>query len=144
MTGVTTRIDFYLDSPDKLQTVSRLVQKALGLAHRLVVLVPDAEAEEAIDRLLWTQPPTGFIPHCRAGSRLVAETPVVITHDLGRTDIDDVLVNLGPEIPDHFDRFRRVIEIVGCDEADKAPARERYRLYRDQGHELHRHSLAAN
>jgi DNA polymerase-3 subunit chi len=34
-------------------------------------------------------------------------------------------------------RFPRIVEIVSTDEADRQAGRERYKAYRDQGHELH-------
>ena len=49
---------------------------------------------------------------------------------------DDGLVNLQSQYPPFFSRFRRLIEIVGLDEADRSAARERYRFYRDRGYEI--------
>jgi hypothetical protein len=45
-----------------------------------------------------------------------------------------VLVNLGGDLPPGFSRFDRLIEIVGTDETDRIPARERFKFYRDRGY----------
>lgn len=137
-----TRIDFYHDAPDKLAIAARIVHKAVAQGHRLTVLAPDTALAEAFDRLLWTQPATGFLPHCRADSPLAAETPVLIATSLETAANDDVLINLGHDLPDGFAHYARLIEIVGRDDADKAPARERFRHYRDAGYEINRHDLA--
>ena len=34
-----------------------------------------------LDRLMWTWPATGFLPHCAAHDALAAETPVLIGGD---------------------------------------------------------------
>ena len=49
---------------------------------------------------------------------------------------DDVLINLQHPQPTIFSRFKRLIEIVGADEADKVLARARYKFYRDRGYEI--------
>ena len=136
-----TRIDFYLDAGDRLQVACRVAAKALAQAHRVVIYAPDGEIARAVDRLLWTTPPTGFVPHVMADHRLADETPVVIAREAAQLPHDDVLVNLDREQPASFARFARLVEIVGRDEDDKQAARGRYRLYRDRGYEIHTHRL---
>ena len=45
----------------------------------------------------------------------------------------DVLVNLGPDDAPDADRFARVIELVGADDADRQAARRRWRAYEARG-----------
>jgi DNA polymerase-3 subunit chi len=139
-----TRIDFYLDAGDRLQVACRVAAKALAQAHKVVIYAPDGEVARAIDRLLWTTPPTGFVPHVMGDHRLATETPVVIARDAAQLPHDDVLVNLDREQPASFARFNRLVEIVGHDEDDKQAARGRYRLYRDRGYEIHTHRLGSD
>jgi DNA polymerase-3 subunit chi len=53
----------------------------------------------------------------------------------------DVLIHVGQNLPvsveDLAARFPRIVEIVSTDEADRQAGRERYKAYREQGHELH-------
>jgi DNA polymerase-3 subunit chi len=136
-----TRIDFYHDAPDRLQVACRLATKAAGQKLRVLIYAPDAEIARAIDRLLWTSPPTGFLPHCMAHDPLAAETPVLIAADADAIPHDEVLVNLSTERPTHFARFQRLVEIVGSDAADRAAARDRYRFYRERGYEIYTHQI---
>lgn len=139
-----TRIDFYHEAEDRLIVACRLVAKAVQQKLRVVVYSPDAAVADAVDQMLWTTPPVAFVPHCRAGHRLAAETPVLISDDDGRcTTHDDVLVNLHDEWPPAFARFHRLIEIVSRDDADKQRARARFRFYKDRGYPIHTHNLAA-
>jgi DNA polymerase-3 subunit chi len=138
-----TRIDFYVDADDRLRVACRLAAKAVTQRLRVLVYAPDGDVAVAIDRLMWTTPAIGFLPHVAAGHRLAAETPVVIARGAEDSPHDEVLVNLAVEWPPAFARFRRLVEIVTADEDDKRAARDRYRFYRDRGYEIRTHSLAA-
>jgi len=137
-----TQIDFYVHVANKLQTLCTLAAKALARDVRMMVLTPDAETTEQVDRALWSQPSIGFLPHCRAHHRLAPLTPIIVDH-LGDPVVhEQVLVNLCPDSPAAFSRFERLIEIVGLDEADRSRARARFRFYRDRGYEIRTHDLA--
>src|SRR5690606_15331014 len=73
-----TSIDFYFNAEDRFQVACRLAGKALKHNQRLVIYAPQAETASRIDRMLWTWPAIGFVPHCPAHSPLAAETPVLI------------------------------------------------------------------
>lgn len=139
-----TRIDFYLNAGLKLQIACKIAAKAIQQRSRVLVFAPDEPVAREIDRLMWTLPSTGFLPHCMASDPLARETPVLITRSIELTPHDDVLLNLGEEAPAFFSRFRRLIEIVGQDEGDKASARARFRFYKDRGYELKHHVLGSN
>jgi DNA polymerase-3 subunit chi len=136
-----TQIDFYTNVADKLATACRIAAKAYGLGHRLLVLCPDREVASRIDRMLWTTPATGFIPHCAAGDALAGETPVIIDAAGEAPVCDEVLLNLRDQWPQFFGRFERLVEIVSVEEDDRQSARERFKFYRDRGYEIRTHDL---
>ena len=138
-----TQIDFYTNVADKLTTACRIVAKAYGVRNRVVVFCPDMEIAQRIDRLLWTTPPTGFVPHCSSSSTLAPSTPVIIDHRGDEPVHDQLLINLRSEWPPFFARFERLIEIVSVDDLDKQQARERFKFYRDRGYEIRTHDLRA-
>ncbi len=113
-----------------------LSEKAVRKGRRVFVLVSDVQATAALEAALWCDSPTGFLPHCRSDARFVAETPLVIDWQSENLPHDDILINLGQEQPPFFSRFRRLIELVGTDDADREYARSRYRFYRDRGYEI--------
>jgi DNA polymerase III subunit chi len=137
-----TKVDFYTNVQDKLHTACRITVKAYARGHRITIYCPDPEAALRVDRLLWTTPPAGFVPHCTAEHPLAPSTPVILDSGGEAPLQDDVLLNLSGERPPFFARFGRLIEIVSTEEDDLARARERYRFYRDRGYELKRHELA--
>ena len=136
-----TRIDFYHDVDNKLQFACRLVAKAVEQNLRVLVFAPESSVARKIDQLLWTWHDTGFLPHCNVRDPLAAETPVLMANDDAELPHDQVLLNLHHEQPAFFSRFQRLIEIVARDDADREPARLRYRFYRDRGYEIHRHDM---
>jgi len=138
------RIDFYHDAPDKLATAVKVAHKAYSQGLKLLVYAPSPAVADAFDRLLWSVPATGFVPHCRLGAALAPETPVLIADRLDAVPHHELLINLDTAVPPGFERFARLIEIVGRDEDDKTPARARFRQYRDGGHEIIRHDLAGH
>ena len=137
-----TQIDFYTHVEDKLKTACMLAGKAHARGLKVTVFCPDADTAQRVDRMLWTTPPAGFVPHCAPGDALAPETPVIVDFQGEKLLNDGVLLNLRPEQPPFFSRFQRLIEIVGRDEKDRLRARERFRFYRDRGYEIRTHDLS--
>jgi DNA polymerase-3 subunit chi len=52
-----------------------------------------------------------------------------------------VLVNLGDSVPEGFDTFKRVIEVVSLEDDDRQQARVRWKQYTSLGYEIERHDL---
>ncbi|HLS87078.1 MAG TPA: DNA polymerase III subunit chi [Burkholderiales bacterium] len=138
-----TTIDFYFNAPDRLQLACRLAGKALSQGKRMVLYAPEPELASRVDRLLWTWPATGFVPHCPVHDRLAEETPILIAANDQTPPGCEILLNLAADCPPHFARFSRLLELVGTDEAEKAAGRSRYRFYRDRGYSIANHDLAA-
>jgi DNA polymerase-3 subunit chi len=136
-----TTIDFYTHVDDALDVAAKIIAKALAQHGRVRVLTPDRATTDALDRRLWIQPATGFVPHCRLSSACAAETPVIIDDLLEHDGPAAVLVNLHPEPPPFFSRFERLAEIVGREETAAAAGRARFRFYRERGYELRAHNL---
>jgi DNA polymerase-3 subunit chi len=108
----------------------------------MVVYAPDPDVATRIDRLMWTWPATGFVPHCPADDPLAPETPVLIARDEHTAADIPVLLNLSGECPPHFASFERLLEVVGADDADREAARGRFRSYKSRGYAITSHDLA--
>lgn len=131
-----TQIFFYHDATDRLGASAALIGKAVAQYKPLMVYAPDADLAHALDRLLWQQPATGFIPHVDVRSPLAAETPVLIAGDLETLVQDERLLNLSDEVPPGFARFAKLIEVVGQTGEDRHAARQRVKFYKDRGYEI--------
>lgn len=132
---MTTRVRFYHNTGNPLELACELVAKAYASGRRAAVRVANDEAARAFDDLLWSTEPRSFVPHVRRETPLAAETPVVIgTRDsTGAWPHHDLLFNLADDVPDDFDGFRMVVEIVGQGDVETASARARWMHYKNRG-----------
>ncbi|MCL2874879.1 MAG: DNA polymerase III subunit chi [Betaproteobacteria bacterium] len=128
-----TIVHFYHNADDLIGLVCELVGNAHRSGRKAVIVSPDTALAQRLDRELWTADPGGFIPHVMNGSPLAAETPIVIGF-AGEKEWPhtDLLFNLAPELPAACERFRMLIEIVGRNETQRAPARARWMHYKQQ------------
>ena len=138
-----TSIDFYFNAEDRLQVACRLAGKAFGQKKKLLIFAPAAEVARRIDNMLWTWQNLSFIPHCAAQDPLAARTPVLITSETSTPPECDVLLNLATECPPFFERYGRLLEIVGQTDADRAQGRDRFKFYKERGYRIGTHDLAA-
>ncbi|BAO30491.1 DNA polymerase III subunit chi [Sulfuritalea hydrogenivorans] len=137
-----TQITFLHGALDRLQAVAAWLAQAGREGKQVLVYVPATERSEHLDRLLWTHSATGFTPHCRAGDKLAAETPIILASDLDHPLHDECLLNLSDEVPPGFSRFQQLIEIVSAENDDKLPGRERFRFYRERGYPLEANDIS--
>jgi DNA polymerase-3 subunit chi len=142
-----TRVDFYLiDSPEpgaRDFAICKLAHKVHALGHRVYILTADNAESRRLDDLLWTFAAGSFVPHAlHDGGTPDPLTPVLIGADAPPESHDDVLITTTPEVAECFSRFKRVAEVVGGADDDKARARDRFRHYRDRGYTLHTHNLS--
>jgi DNA polymerase-3 subunit chi len=132
-----TRVNFYvLESAaegDRDVAVCRLTHKAFAQGHRVYLLTPDEEAARRLDALLWTFNQGSFVPHAIHPAQDDVPVPVLIGTDEPPTEHDDVLIQLAPEPSASFERFQRVLEVIGPKEDDKQRGRNRFRFYRERG-----------
>ena len=139
-----TEITFYTFADNPLDVARRVAAKAHGQGRQVMIYAPDPATADAIDRLLWTTPALGFVPHCRDSDTLAGETPVLIGANADALRQADVMINLHTEQPPAFARFERLIEIVGQDDVGREQGRTRYRFYQTRGYALKTHDLRQN
>ena len=140
-----TEVAFHFNAPDKVGYACRLLRKAAAAGARVVV-TGETELLRALDQDLWTFSPLEFVAHCHAGNaeaRVLAASPVVLAEAPSAAPHQQVLVNLGGGVPEGFERFERLIEVVTHDEADRQQARRRWKHYADRGYAIVRHDLAS-
>ena len=138
-----TEVAFHFNAPDRVAYACRLLRKAVGSGAKLVV-TGRPETLQQLDVALWTFSPVDFVPHCFLESEphVVAASPVILAASTESVPHLQVLVNLGQLVADGFERFERVIEVVGLDDEDRQFARGRWKHYADLGYTITRHDLA--
>ena len=139
-----TEIAFHFNAPDPVAYACRLLRKAVGSGAKVVVTGQE-ETLQRLDSALWTFAPTEFLPHALAGSdpAVVAHSPVFLTPDATDSPHQQVLVNLADSTPAGFERYERLIEVVGQEAQDRLQARQRWKYYLSRGYALQSHDLGA-
>lgn len=145
------RIDFHSQVGNKVAYCCRLLRKILttspeGEPLRQVVILGDASLLKELDEQLWTFSAEDFLPHCFAEHESAPITPIVLATAWDDTLFAelphaDVLIHMGQSFLKNAaqlaERFPRLIEVVSLEEKDLLAGRERYKQYRELGHELH-------
>lgn len=138
-----TGVEFHFNAPDRLGYACRLLRKALSAGAKVVVTGEPGLLRE-LDVALWTFAPLEFVPHCYGpgcGPAVQARTPIVLADEPRSAPHQQVLVNLGGPVPDGFERFERLIEVVTQDGDDRQQARQRWKHYADRGYAILKHDL---
>lgn len=131
-----TRISFLHGATDRIQAAAQWLHEAWQRREDVLIYVPDPETAMRLDRVLWTQPALSFLPHCRIDSPLAPQTPIMLTDRLDDPPHENCLLNLANQLPPTFSRFEHLIEIVSIDDADRVPARDRFKFYRERGYAM--------
>jgi len=139
-----THILFLHGARSRLEAAADWLVSASLKGRRVLVVAPEANDLNQIDRMLWAHPATGFTPHCSADSPLAAETAILLSASTEDCAHDECLLNLSNEVPAGFGRFAQLVEIVSIANDDRAKGRERYKFYRDRGYPLEAHDLSAS
>ena len=144
-----TEVAFHFNVPDKMNYVCRLLRKASQAKARVVVAGPQ-QALQTLDEALWTFSPQSFVAHCWSSDAdpKTDLSPVILQPQDNASDDSqmphhEVLLNLGNTMPQGYETFERVIEVVGLSDEDKTLARERWKQYAHRGYTLVKHDLSS-
>lgn len=137
-----SQVTFHVDAPDKTAYACRLLRKAVQQGAKVLVTGEPLELDR-LDVALWTFAAREFVPHCRADAsqRMVQASPIVLAYDHPQAPGANVLVHLGGAAQDDVQQFEKVIEVVGQDPHERQEARQRWRSYTAQGHEMRHHAV---
>ena len=137
------QVDFYvLTSPRRTADLlaCKLALMAWERGHSVVVVTPDDNRAKALDELMWEHPRGRFLPHGRGGAGAATGAPVTIVTRPPHSD-SDVVINLTGSALEGPLPFRRVLEIVPHDPAERASSREKFRHYRSLGLRPNKHEI---
>ena len=74
------QVDFYqLAGTPVEHVIAGIAEKVLAADGRLIVIAEDEAFLAKIDRMLWDQGPTSFLPHALAGGADDARQPILLT-----------------------------------------------------------------
>ena len=139
------QIDFYVlqeQSPGgRFKLACRIIEKAYRLGHRVYVKTGNVDDTNVLDDLLWTFSQNSFVPHQLSAESNSRESPVVIGEHPPAAEGTDVVISVADDPVSNFTAYTRIVEIVGCEDDEKASGRNRFRYYREHGMEPNTHQI---
>lgn len=141
------KIDFHILNDGSGLKSLRYACKVVASSHQAgkKVFIQTNTQEEAnqLNDLLWTYEDDSFIPHALFDPSDTTPPPVQIGYSTSPPKPEGILLNLSSQIPGFYQSFEQLIEIVFSDPVMQQLARDRYKTYRDSGHELTTHKIAS-
>lgn len=139
------KIDFYIIPENTAQAAllfaCRLVEKAYTNKNQCYIYVDDEAQAQKLNTMLWTFRDISFIPHDIIGNQ-ASDLPVQIGYVANQsTQISDILLNLSNTVPNFYNNFNRIIEIVPDEPTWQNNARQNYRHYQNEGLTINNHNL---
>lgn len=126
---------YILQQPRGLEALRRICNLvAEKYAEKLTIFIYTEDPEEAkkLDELLWTFGDISFIPHALASDEVAV--PIKIGDKAQHSF--DALLNLSDHVPADCSQFPLVLECVYKDPELTIKARERFKIYRENGYEI--------
>lgn len=145
-----TRIDFYFNVKNRLNFSCKLVRKVIhdskaNTDEPIVVYCPEKSKLIFFGKLLYSFSSTDFLPNVFVGDSLEQVTPIVLSSNPWIPNSPrrpNLLLNLDDNICEVFSSFDRVVEVVGSDENEKLPAREKFTFYKNRGFKIYNHNIS--
>jgi DNA polymerase-3 subunit chi len=128
---------YHLLSTPLERALPRLLERALGQGHRVVVCAGSTERVEHLNALLWTYDEAGFLPHGAARDGNPAAQPIWLTHQPENPNGASILFLVDGVAADDLTGYARCVDIFdGNDPEAVAAARNRWRAATAAGHTL--------
>jgi DNA polymerase III subunit chi len=133
-----TQIGFYHLTRSSLeQALPKLLDKALAAGYRAVVLAGSPERVEALNDRLWTFEPDSWLPHGSNKDGDAALQPIWLTDRDENPNGATILVMCDGARSEAVAGFGRCLDLFdGNDDAAVQAARERWKLWKTEGHDL--------
>ncbi len=131
------QIDFHYHVANRSLYACKLVKKVTAMKMSVALYSSNEEFLKMVYDDLWRFEDMTFIPHAWVDSEYARDTIVLFTTDLAKLKSSDVLILLDDNVPENwkasFERFDRVVDIVGTSEEELQTSRARFRLYKASG-----------
>ena len=133
-----TEVSFYHLTARPLEwALPKLLERTLERGERAVVMASSEARVDALDGQLWTYDQGSWLPHGTAKTGSAPEQPVWLTVDDENPNGATYLFLTDGATSRRAGDYARVFELFdGRDGEAVAAARERWRIYKDAGHDL--------
>jgi DNA polymerase III subunit chi len=128
---------YHLRSTPLERALPRLLERARGQGHRIVLRAASPERVEHLNALLWTYDDAGFLPHGSARDGNSGAQPIWLTDRPENPNGASILFLVDGVEAEDIAAFARCVDMFdGNDEAVVEAARARWRRAKEAGHTL--------
>ncbi len=133
-----TDIAFYhLERARLEQALPKLLEKTLAAGKRALVLAGSEDRVEGLAQALWTYDPASWLPHGTLKDGNPNDQPVWISTEDASANQATFLFLTDGATSQWVDSYERAFELFdGHDAAAVQAARDRWKAYKDAGHDL--------
>lgn len=135
---MSPQIQFYhLTATPIERALPKLIEKAYGAGHRILLVEGSPERLEMFNQLLWTYHPGSFLPHGSLKEGLPEEQPVLLAETPDNRNGANILLTTDGTVPSDANEYARILDVFdGNDAAAVEKARTRWKNYQDGGYPL--------
>lgn len=128
---------YHLEHSTLDKALPAITMKAWQSGKRVAIRVPDKKEAARLDDLLWTFHPDVFLPHGMAGDKNDARQPVLLNSGQGNENDAEILILTHGCTENDLSPYGMVCEMLdGRVESQITEARQRWKAYKDSGHDL--------
>ena len=128
---------YHLQSQTIDVALPKLAELVLKSGNRAIIKVADKNTAKQLDKALWTYSPESFLPHDFEGSKYPTEQEIFISSQDENPASAKMAIFVNCEKLEDIAPFDRVLYMFeGKFDEIIATAREDYKSYKDQGHEM--------
>ena len=128
---------YHLLSTPLERALPRLLERAVGQGHRVVIQAGSSERVEHLNALLWTYDEAGFLAHGSARDGNAAEQPIWLTHQVENPNGATILFLVDGVTADELEGYARCVDMFDGNDPDAVQAaRNRWRAATAAGHSL--------
>ena len=128
---------YHLLSTPLERALPRLLERAVGQGHRVVVQAGSQERVEHLNALLWTYDEAGFLPHGSARDGNEAAQPIWLTHRPENPNGASIIFLVDGVQAEDLASYARCIDMFDGNSSDAVEAaRGRWRSATAAGHTL--------
>ena len=129
---------YHLTKSTMEEALPKLLEHTLNAGKRALVKANSADRVKCLSSALWTEYNDSWLPHGIENNEHAIDQPIWLTlGDENPNMATYIFLVDGDEIPD-ITAFERCFDLFdGNDDDNLAAARNRWRLLKDSGHELH-------
>jgi len=128
---------YHLETAEVASELPALAEKVVATGRSALLLAPDAESLEQLDKALWNYDPLSFLPHGRAGGPYDDNQPLLLADSPEYLPARDLLIVADGASPDEITTYTRVLYMFDGRRDDiLSKARADWSSYKAAGHPL--------